>query len=75
MGAGSPGVVKFQNVSFSYDGIKDVLKGISFEVPRGQTLAIVGESGGGKSTIARLLFRLYDVTDGKITIDGVDVSV
>ena len=67
------GVVKFEDVSFSYDGTNDVLKGVSFEVPRGKTLAIVGESGGGKSTIARLLFRLYDVTGGRITIDGMDI--
>ncbi len=67
------GNVRFENVHFSYDANRPILKGIDFEVPAGNTVAIVGPSGAGKSTISRLLFRFYDVTDGKVTIDGQDV--
>jgi ATP-binding cassette subfamily B protein len=67
------GRIRFDDVHFSYDGVRDILKGISFEVPAGKTLAIVGPSGAGKSTISRLLFRFYDVNQGAVTIDGVDV--
>ncbi|WP_163540176.1 ATP-binding cassette domain-containing protein, partial [Klebsiella pneumoniae] len=52
---------------------RPILKGLSFEVPAGKTVAIVGPSGAGKSTISRLLFRLYDVSGGKITIDGQNI--
>jgi ABC-type transport system involved in Fe-S cluster assembly fused permease/ATPase subunit len=69
----SEGNIRFDDVHFSYDGIRDILKGISFEVPAGKTLAIVGPSGAGKSTISRLLFRFYDVNQGSITIDGRDI--
>src|SRR6202522_77007 len=67
------GHVRFDNVRFSYDPERPILKGLSFEVPAGRTVAIVGPSGAGKSTISRLLFRLYDVSSGKILIDGQDI--
>lgn len=67
------GAVRFENVSFSYDVDREILKGVDFEVPAGHTVAIVGPSGAGKSTISRLLFRFYDVTGGRILIDGQDV--
>ncbi|WP_417691913.1 ABCB family ABC transporter ATP-binding protein/permease [Roseibium sp.] len=65
--------IRFENVTFHYDANRPILKGIDFEVPAGQTIAIVGPSGAGKSTISRLLFRFYDVTGGRVTIDGQDV--
>jgi ATP-binding cassette, subfamily B, heavy metal transporter len=67
------GAVRFESVSFHYDPARPILKNVSFEVPPGKTVAIVGPSGAGKSTISRLLFRFYDVTGGRITIDGQDV--
>src|ERR1700716_987208 len=67
------GNVRFDDVRFSYDLERPILKGLSFEVPAGKTVAIVGPSGAGKSTISRLLFRLYDVSSGKILIDGQDI--
>lgn len=67
------GAVRFENVHFRYDANRPILKGISFEVPAGKTVAIVGPSGAGKSTISRLLFRFYDVQEGSVTIDGQDV--
>jgi len=67
------GVVRFEHVSFRYDPRKPVLRDVDFEVPSGNTVAIVGASGAGKSTISRLLFRFYDVEDGRITIDGQDI--
>src|SRR5258708_34688266 len=67
------GNVRFEDVRFSYDPERQILKGLSFEVPAGKTVAIVGPSGAGKSTISRLLFRLYDVSSGKILIDGQDI--
>jgi ATP-binding cassette subfamily B protein len=67
------GHVRFEDVRFSYDPDRPILKGLSFEVPAGKTVAIVGPSGAGKSTISRLLFRLYDVSGGKILIDGQDI--
>jgi ATP-binding cassette subfamily B protein len=65
--------VAFEDVVFAYDPARPILKGISFAVPPGKTVAIVGPSGAGKSTVSRLLFRFYDVTGGRITIDGQDV--
>ena len=65
--------VTFDNVAFSYDAKRGILKGVSFEAPPGHTIAIVGASGAGKSTISRLLFRFYDVSDGAIRIDGQDI--
>jgi ATP-binding cassette subfamily B protein len=70
----SEGRVKFDNVRFGYESGRPILKGVSFLVPGGKTLAIVGPSGAGKSTIARLLFRFYDVTGGSISIDGQDIG-
>ncbi|MAN79101.1 MAG: metal ABC transporter permease [Rhodospirillaceae bacterium] len=67
------GELRFENVSFAYDARREVLHDISFTVPAGKTVAIVGPSGSGKSTISRLLFRFYDVSGGRITIDGQDV--
>ncbi len=69
----SNGVIRFDNVDFFYDAERAILKGVDFEVPAGQTVAIVGPSGAGKSTISRLIYRFYDVTGGSITIDGQDV--
>ena len=65
--------MRFDDVRFAYDPERPILKGLSFEVPAGKTVAIVGPSGAGKSTISRLLFRLYDVSSGKILIDGQDI--
>lgn len=67
------GKVEFRDVHFSYDPNRKILKGISFEVPAGKTVAIVGPSGAGKSTISRLLFRFYDIQGGQVLIDGQDV--
>lgn len=67
------GAIAFKDVHFHYDPERPILKGISFEVPAGKTVAVVGPSGAGKSTISRLLYRFYDVQQGSITIDGQDV--
>jgi ATP-binding cassette, subfamily B, heavy metal transporter len=67
------GAVTFKDVVFSYDPDREILKGVSFTVPAGKTVAIVGPSGAGKSTISRLLFRFYDVKGGSIEIDGQDI--
>ncbi|WP_314946467.1 ABC transporter ATP-binding protein/permease [Bradyrhizobium cosmicum] len=69
----SAGAVRFEDVRFAYEPARPILKGISFEVPAGKTVAIVGPSGAGKSTISRLLFRLYDISGGRILIDGQDI--
>jgi len=69
----SAGNVRFEDVRFAYEATRPILKGISFEVPAGKTVAIVGPSGAGKSTISRLLFRLYDISGGRILIDGQDI--
>lgn len=67
------GAIVFKDVHFAYDPQRPILKGISFEVPAGKTVAVVGPSGAGKSTISRLLYRFYDIQQGSITIDGQDV--
>jgi ATP-binding cassette subfamily B protein len=67
------GALRFDDVAFAYDPERAILKGVSFDVPAGNTVAIVGPSGAGKSTISRLLFRFYDVTGGRILIDGQDI--
>lgn len=69
----SEGEIRFENVDFHYDANRPILKDVSLTVPAGKTVAIVGPSGAGKSTISRLLFRFYDVTGGRILIDGQDV--
>ncbi len=68
------GTVRFENVVFAYEPERRILKGISFEVAAGKTVAVVGPSGAGKSTISRLLFRFYDVSGGRILIDGQDIA-
>jgi ATP-binding cassette subfamily B protein len=67
------GQVAFEHVTFAYDPRRPVLKDVSFRVPAGKSVAIVGASGAGKSTLSRLLFRFYDVNAGAITIDGQDI--
>jgi ATP-binding cassette subfamily B protein len=67
------GGVEFDDIAFGYDDARPILKGVSLDVPAGQTVAIVGPSGSGKSTIGRLLFRFYDVGDGALRIDGQDI--
>ena len=81
-----PPAVKFENVRFSYEPAREILHGISFEIPPGKTVAVVGPSGSGKSTLARLLYRFYDVTNaasdaepgphgfGRIAINGQDIK-
>ena len=67
------GRVTFDGVTFAYDGVRQVLKGVSFEVQPGEMIGLVGPSGGGKSTVINLVARFYDVTGGSVRIDGVDV--
>lgn len=65
--------ISFENVSFSYDGKRKVLDKINFSIPSGSSLAIVGPTGAGKSTISRLIFRFYDTTSGRILVNGKDI--
>ncbi|HKG92446.1 MAG TPA: ABC transporter ATP-binding protein, partial [Gemmatimonadaceae bacterium] len=67
------GRVTFENVSFAYDGVRQVLRGVSFDVAPGELIGLVGPSGGGKSTVVSLIARFYDVTGGVVKIDGVDI--
>lgn len=66
--------VEFKDISFSYDGKKEVLQHINLTVPKGKTVALVGQSGSGKSTLVDLLPRYHDVQEGTITIDGVSIK-
>jgi ATP-binding cassette subfamily B protein len=68
-----PAAICFDGVNFSYDPQRQILHGVSFEVPAGHKVAVVGASGAGKSTLARLMFRFYDVTGGAISVNGVDL--
>src|SRR5204863_2499485 len=67
------GRVAFEHVTFAYDGVRQVLRGVSFDVAPGELIGLVGPSGGGKTTIVNLIARFYDVTGGVIRIDGVDI--
>jgi ATP-binding cassette subfamily B protein len=69
------GRVTFESVTFGYDGVRQVLRGVSFEVEPGETIGLVGPSGGGKTTVINLIARFYDATGGMIKIDGVDVKL
>ena len=71
--AAGPGEIRFEDVRFGYRPDRTILKGVSFTVPPGRTLAIVGPTGAGKSTVSRLLFRFYDTTGGRVLVDGQDV--
>lgn len=68
------GEIEFKNVIFSYDGVRNVLKGINFKIGEGEMIGLVGPSGSGKSTITKLLNRFYDISSGSIKIDGVDIK-
>jgi ATP-binding cassette, subfamily B, bacterial len=67
------GRVTFENVTFAYDGVRQILKGISFDVRAGELIGLVGPSGGGKSTVVNLIARFYDATGGTVRVDGVDI--
>ncbi|MEO7433310.1 MAG: ABC transporter ATP-binding protein/permease [Dokdonella sp.] len=69
----SGAAVRFEHVDFAYDPARQILNDVDFAIPAGQTVAVVGTTGAGKSTLARLLFRFYDTTGGRITIDGQDI--
>jgi len=68
-----PEILRFEQVHFSYDGKHEVLRGIDLEINRGETVALVGGSGGGKTTLANLVPRFFDPTDGRLTLDGTDL--
>lgn len=71
----SRGEVRFEQVGFAYDPRRPILHDVSFTIPPGRKLAVVGASGAGKSTLSRLLFRFYDVTSGRILVDGQDIRL
>src|SRR4029078_11776467 len=66
------GHVRFENVTFAYDGVRQILRGVSFDVQPGELVGLVGPSGGGKSTVVSLIARFYYATGGRVRIDGVD---
>jgi ATP-binding cassette subfamily B protein len=68
-----PATIRFENVDFAYEPKRQILFGVSLEIPAGSKVAVVGHSGSGKSTLARLLYRFYDVNGGRITVNGVDL--
>ncbi|MGB0453120.1 MAG: ABC transporter ATP-binding protein [Bacteriovoracaceae bacterium] len=68
------GAVEFKKVRFSYDGVRPILKGVSFKISPGEMIGLVGPSGGGKSTITKLINRFYDIDDGQVIIDGVPLK-
>ncbi|HLF38934.1 MAG TPA: ABC transporter ATP-binding protein/permease [Burkholderiales bacterium] len=70
---GGGAVIRFDRVNFSYDGKRQILRDLSFDVPTGGKVAVVGASGAGKSTLARLLYRFYDVNGGAVMVNGVDI--
>jgi ATP-binding cassette subfamily B protein len=72
--AAGPGAIAFEDVRFAYDAERPIIRGLTFSVAPGHTLAIVGPSGAGKSTISRLLYRFYETTGGRILIDGQDIA-
>ncbi len=65
--------IRFENVNFAYDSNRQILFDVSFDIPAGRTVAVVGHSGSGKSTLSRLLFRFYDITSGRILVNGQDI--
>jgi ATP-binding cassette subfamily B protein len=67
------GRVTFENVTFGYDGVRQVVRGVSFDVTPGEMIGLVGPSGGGKTTVINLIARFYDVTGGRVLVDGVDI--
>jgi ATP-binding cassette subfamily B protein len=67
------GQIRFEDVSFGYDGVRQIVRGVSFEIEPGEMIGLVGPSGGGKTTLTNLLARFYDVTGGRITVDGIDL--
>ena len=67
-------MVRFEDVRFSYEPDREILKGVDLTIPAGGTLAVVGPSGAGKSTLARILYRFYDISGGRVTIDGQDIT-
>src|SRR5439155_24583276 len=67
------GQVAFENVTFAYDGVRQVLRGVSFDVAPGELIGLVGPSGGGKTTSVNLIARFYDVSGGTMRLDGVDI--
>ncbi len=69
------GRITFEDVSFGYDGVRQVLHGVSFDVEPGEMIGLVGPSGGGKTTVTNLIARFYDVTAGRVLVDGVDVRM
>ena len=68
------GAISFSNVSFHYEADRPILKNVSFDIAPGETVAVVGPTGAGKSTLSRILFRFYDIQSGRVTVDGTDIQ-